>query len=69
MSGRFEEMGGGGLTPWVVEGSSRGREAWISPWAEVTESELRAAIVVVEELLLVRMDDFELLLSVSESGL
>ena len=40
--------GGEGLTPWVVEGSSRGMEGWTSPWALVMESGLREAIL--EEL-------------------
>lgn len=35
----------GKFTPWVVEGSSRGMEGWNSPWALVTESGLRAAML------------------------
>ncbi len=46
-------MDSGRLTPWVVEGSSRGRAAWNSPWEEVTALGLRAAILVVEEWFLV----------------
>ena len=47
VSGRGEGWvfgGGEGLTPWVVEGSSRGMEGWTSPWALVMESGLREAI-------------------------
>ena len=37
----------------MVKGSSRGRAAWNSPWEDVTESGLRAAILVVEDWFLV----------------